>query len=108
MDFQDAKRWIKDATISFSEKSMEKIIEHIRFEFHNCNIDVQPMIEDGYFYYFKNNCLVKNERLLHRAIVYIEYSCDVILDDEDFAKIALKDQDEKVYEERKENNDEWE
>lgn len=104
-DFQDAKRWIKDVTISFSDKTIEKVIERIRFEFHNCNIDVQPLIEDGYFYYFKNNCLVNNERLLHRTSVHVEYSCDVKLEDDDFIKIASKEETKEIYKNPKENND---
>ena len=106
-DFYDAKRWIRDKTISFSEKTFEKAIERTRFEFHNCRIDIEPMIEDGYFYYFDNNCLVNHERLLHRAKVYIDYSCDVELSEEDLKSIAVKETIEDNP--KKENSeDDWE
>jgi len=57
-DFQDAKRWIIDTTISFYAKNEEEIINRIRFEFHNARIDTDPIIEGDYFYWFDNNCLV--------------------------------------------------
>lgn len=92
-DFVDAKRWIRDTTISFAEKTVEETMRRIRFEFHNGRIDVEPMIEDGYFYYFDNNCLVNHERLLHRAKVYIEYSCDMELSEDDLKNIAVKNKE---------------
>lgn len=90
IDFLDAKRWIKDITKSFYAKTEEEVIERFNFEFHNGRIDVEPIIEDGYFYWFDNNCLVNNERLLHRASIHVDYACDVELSEEDIKKIAIK------------------
>lgn len=89
-DFADAKRWIKCTTLSFCEKTLEQVEEKIRFEFHNARIDTEPLVEDGYFYWFDNNCLVDNERLLHRASVHIRHTSDVEIAEEDMIRIAQK------------------
>ena len=87
-DFQDAKRWIIDTTISFYAKNEEEIINRIRFEFHNARIDTDPIIEGDYFYWFDNNCLVNQERLLYRAYLTVDYACDVSVTEEDMKIIA--------------------
>lgn len=87
-DFQDAKRWIKDKTIAFYEKSKEKVKARIKFEFHNARIDTVPLVEADYFYWFDNNCLVEDQRILHRAYLDINYACDVEMTNEDFKEIA--------------------
>ena len=89
-DFADAKRWIKDTTQLFSEKTLEEVEEKIRFEFHNARIDAEPLVEDGYFYWFDNNCLVDNERLLHRAYVTVRHISNVEITEEDMIRIAKK------------------
>ena len=89
-DFADAKRWINDTKISFCTKTLEEAEKRIRFEFHNARIDTEPLVEDGYFYWFDNNCLVNNERLLHRSIIHIEHKSEVKITEEDMIRIAKK------------------
>lgn len=89
-DFADAKRWIKDTGLSFCEKTLEEVEEKIRFEFHNARIDIEPLVEDGYFYWFDNNCLVDNERLLHRASVTVRHISNVEITEEDMIRISKK------------------
>lgn len=97
-DFEDAKRWIKSTTISFYAKSVEEIKEKIQFEFHNGRIDTTPLVEEGYFYWIDNNCLVDQQRMLHRANLSIDYACDVDINDADLTEISIK---EKIEEDSK-------
>lgn len=90
-DFADAKRWIKSTTISFYSKSIDEIKDRIRFEFHNGRIDTTPLMENGYFYWFDNNCLVDQQRMLHRAKLSIDYACDVEINDGDLSEISKKE-----------------
>lgn len=90
-DFENAKRWIKGSTISFYAKSVEEIKEKIQFEFHNGRIDTTPLVEEGYFYWFDNNCLVDQQRMLHRANLSIDYACDVDITDADLTEVSIKE-----------------
>lgn len=87
-DFGDAKRWITDTVTSFYEKDIDKIASRVGFNFHNNRLKADPLVEDGFFYWFDNNCLVKNERLLHRGKLDIEYTCDVKISDSDLERMA--------------------
>lgn len=89
-DFYDAKRWIRITVESFCEKTLEEVEKRIKFKFHNCNIDTVPLVEGRYFYWFENNCLVNNERVLHRALVDIQYKSDVEMTEDDMRRIAAK------------------
>lgn len=91
VDFPDSLRWIDRSSISFYAETLEKAIERIRFEFHNCRIDVEPLENEGYLYWFDENALTGYERLLHRAHIHIDYAKDVILSVEDVQKIIRKD-----------------
>lgn len=87
-DFVDAKRWISDTVTSFYEKDIDEIYEILGFNFHNNRLKTNPLIEDGRFYWFDNNCLVDGERLLHRGRLDIEYTCDVEVTDADLERMA--------------------
>lgn len=91
IEFPDSLHWIKRSTISFYSKTMDETIERIRFEFHNGRIDVEPMENDGYLYWFDEDALTGYDRLLHRAHIHIDYAKDVILSAEDVQKIIRKD-----------------
>lgn len=91
-DFVDAKRWIRSHTISFCEQRKDKIFDRIRFEFHNARIDTIPIVEDGYFYWFDNNCLVNQERLLHRGELRITHACDIEVKEDELISIAKIEQ----------------
>lgn len=93
-DFQDAKRWIRDTKTSFHAKDIEEIIRKIRFNFHNARLDTTPIIEDGYFYWFDNNCLVNQERLLHRGKLIVDYACDVEITESDLNLIVKGEKDD--------------
>jgi len=88
LDFLDAKRWIKDTTTSFYAESIDEVKKRIGKEFHNGRIDTTPLIEDGYFYWFDNNCLVDKQRLLHRGYLMVDHACDVEINNEDLAEIG--------------------
>ena len=87
-DFENANRWISDTTTSFYANNEEEVMKRIAREFHNERIRVVPMIEDGYFYWFDNNCLVEQQRMLHRLKVNIDYACDVEINLDDLLEIA--------------------
>lgn len=96
-DFADAKRWIRDTTETFCTKTLEETEKRIKFKFHNARINVEPLVENGYFYWFDNNCLVNNERLLHRANVCVQYKSEVKITEEDMLRIA-KNEDFEIVE----------
>ena len=93
LDFLDAKRWIKHSTTSFCSESINEVKDRIRKEFHNGRINATPLVEDGYFYWFDNNCLVDNQRMLHRAYLTVDYACDVEITESDLVEIGGLNED---------------
>ena len=98
LDFIDAMRWVHDTTTSFYVNTIEEVTDRISFEFHNGRIDITPMVDGGYFYWFDNNCLVNQERIMHRMHISVCYASDVEITENDMreiVKVATTDDENK-------------
>ena len=84
----DSMKWLRTSARSFNVKSFEEVEERIRSKFHNGRIDTTPMIEGEYFYWFDNNMLVDDQRMLHRTSISVHYVSDVEITADDLRRMA--------------------
>ena len=87
-DLMDSMKWLRTSARSFNVKSFEEVEERIRSKFHNGRIDTTPMIEGEYFYWFDNNMLVDDQRMLHRTGISVHYVSDVEITADDLRRMA--------------------
>jgi hypothetical protein len=76
-DDPDALRWIKDVTMSFAEKELDKLQQRIQFEYNNGRGKRQLIESMMYIYFIDTNCLIGEEPLLHRDRIYIRHEAEV-------------------------------
>lgn len=90
-DDHNALRWIKDVTISFSDKDLDNFKKRIQFEYNNELGKKQLIISEDYVYFIGSNCLIDNEILLHRDKIVIEHKANVDITENELNELVTSE-----------------